>query len=273
MSLSDELMKISNSIVESVNNWFPHGGGGKKISLGADGDATREIDKIAEDAALSKMEELALDWNILSEEVGSIRTGSRYTLVLDPIDGTNNAISQIPFYSTSLALLDEAEEQIIDAIVVNIPSNDVFTSKIGEGAFKNNIPIRTRRFNINEATVSSYIGPEAQGWTEPIIFWPKRTRYFGSISLEVSLVASGSLDLFVMFGRIPRFTDIAAASLILREAGGEAFLMDNDNIIRVFNDQLDHGPTKAFFAVGDPSSLRTILKISNIDHEFGAGII
>ncbi len=272
MSISEDLAEISRSIVEAVNNWFPNGGGGKKISMGADGEPTREIDKIAEDAALSKIEELKLDWNIYSEEVGSIRTGGRYTLVLDPIDGTHNAISAIPFFSTSLALIDEKEGLVKNGIVVNIPSSDAYTAVRNEGSWKNGTRIQTRRFNLNEATVSSYIGPEARGWTEPMIFWPKRTRYFGSISLEISLVSSGSIDLFVMFGRIPRFTDIAAASLILQEAGGEIFLMDEDHVIRPYVKDFHREGIKAFFAVGDPSSLKSILKISNIEHTFGPGI-
>lgn len=264
MERIDHLRVIAERIRSDVRRRFPGGGGGEKLKIGADGDQTRLIDRVAEDAALASLKEQGLDWNLLSEEAGRIDNGNRYTLVLDPIDGTHNAISSIPFYSTSLGILDEKRVRITEGVVINIASGDIFSAEVGKGASLNGNEIVTRKMVMERASVSSYFGPESKDWADNLIFWPSRTRYFGCISLEISLVASGSIDLFVMFGRIPRLTDLAGASLILREAGGRLFLLGKDNIIRKWEPDFIREETLAFFAVGDPTSLRSVLEISNI---------
>ncbi len=269
MQINEELRRIAGLVYDELNKEFPMGGGERKVAMGADGDHTREIDRVAENIIFKAIEEMGFEWNLYSEEAGAKNKGEKHTLVVDPIDGTHNAIAGIPFYSTSLALVNEDSGNVEQAVVMNLATGQIYNASMGKGAFRDNRPIKVRSMELEDAVVSSYIGPEARKWAYELMNWPMRTRYFGSISLEVCLVASGSLDMFVMFGRIPRLTDIAASTLILREAGGGSFTMDEGNKISKFRTDFDRNKTKAFFSMGDPISLKRVLEISKLDHEMG----
>ncbi len=65
---------------------------GLELYMGADGTPTSNIDKIAEDMILECVEGMKVPVNVLSEEAGYIDRGMDRTLVIDPIDGTFNAI-------------------------------------------------------------------------------------------------------------------------------------------------------------------------------------
>ena len=77
---------------------------GINIGIGADGTPTKYIDKIAEDAAINFIKKSNININILTEEAGFLDFSGKYTFVLDPIDGTNNACRGIPFYAISLGI-------------------------------------------------------------------------------------------------------------------------------------------------------------------------
>jgi fructose-1,6-bisphosphatase/inositol monophosphatase family enzyme len=258
---------MAASLQRSLKSTFPAGGGEEKVAIGADGDHTREIDRFAEDAILGMIRDHGYDWNIYSEEAGALDHDGDLTLIIDPIDGTHNAINGIPFYSTSMALMETRSGIVKEAVVMNLATGQMYHATRGEGAYRDGIKIFSRELDLDEAVVSSYIGPEAKKWAHELMNWPMRTRYFGSISLEVCLVASGSLDMFVMFGRIPRLTDIAASTLILQEAGGGSFIMDLDGRIGKFNPSFNRELTKAYFSMGDVNSLGKVLEVSKLDHE------
>ncbi len=60
---------------------------------------------------------------IVSEESGSIGSGD-YAIIIDPLDGSDNFLSQIPFYGTSIAL--EKEGDVIVGIIANLANGDIF---------------------------------------------------------------------------------------------------------------------------------------------------
>jgi fructose-1,6-bisphosphatase/inositol monophosphatase family enzyme len=101
--------------------------------LGADGAPTSRIDRVAEEAALAYLERLPPRWrfNILSEECGLIDRGAALTLVIDPIDATNNAITDFPYYAFSVAALDGRP---VAGCVINLPTGDEWTAARGAGA-------------------------------------------------------------------------------------------------------------------------------------------
>ena len=72
--------------------------------MGADGSPTEQLDRIAELEILKVLEDEKVDWNVLSEEVGFVRRGGARTLVVDPIDGSHNALRGLPFFTISARL-------------------------------------------------------------------------------------------------------------------------------------------------------------------------
>ncbi|MGA1793959.1 MAG: inositol monophosphatase family protein [Thermoplasmatota archaeon] len=230
------------------------------MRIGADGDWSKEIDLEAEDLALSIIDDAGLDWNIISEEMGRRDRGSERTLLFDPIDGTYNAVNGLPFYSTSLAIMEENGE-IGAGVVCDIPMQRCFYAEKGGGAFLDGERIRTREYVEATAVFSSFLDPETMEENRALFSWPRRGRYFGSISLEVCFVAKGALDLFALFSRVPRITDIAAAHLILKEAGGEHLKIDLDGSWSPYHPG-EESDIKGIIAIGDPEAAARMMEIS-----------
>jgi fructose-1,6-bisphosphatase/inositol monophosphatase family enzyme len=189
------------------------------IGLGADGTMTKYVDKIAEDVALSTIQKSKTKVNVLSEEIGFIDNGAEYTFVLDPLDGTRNASRGIPFYSVSLAVGKEHMSDVELGIVKNIPTGDLFTAERGFGAFYNNRRIGVPEIPDKELLSSLALGKNFDRTTIGLARKDK-VRSLGSASLEMCMVAIGGLDFYVIGKEYLRVVDIAASTLILREAGG-----------------------------------------------------
>ncbi|MDG6224696.1 MAG: inositol monophosphatase family protein [Candidatus Thermoplasmatota archaeon] len=257
----DIIKEIAERIRDAVMDRYPDGGGGAVVSTAPDGSMTREIDLAAERCAIDHIEENDLPWNLLSEEDGSFDGRGERTLILDPIDGTYNAIHGIPLFSTSLALCEGPLHNITSSLVMNIPVGMSFTAVKGEGANYNDKAISTRNLDEAMAVFNSFLGPASLEENRLLFSWPYRGRYFGSISLEVCYVAKGAIDLFALFWRIPRITDIAGAYLILKEAGGHIMIGDHRSTWSDYMPSLDHPGSRDLIVMGDASSKERILQI------------
>ena len=191
----------------------------KNIEIGADGTPTTYLDKVAEDAALSCIEKSDVKVNVLSEEAGDIDFGGEYTFVLDPVDGTRNAYRGIPFFSVSLAVGKRKVSDIKYAVVKNIPTGDVFVAEKHHGAFLNNKRISVSDCPSKEIVSSLTLGKNIEPITQ-LLSRKDNVRTLGACSLEMCLVATGALDFYVAGREYIRVIDLAAGTLIVREAGG-----------------------------------------------------
>jgi myo-inositol-1(or 4)-monophosphatase len=200
-------------------------GGMVPLGKGAGGDKTFPVDKWAEDiviAALEKAHKAGESFTLISEELGIRKFGDGKKIVLvDPIDGSNNAKSGIPFFSTSLALLNgETLSTLAVGYVVNLAMGDEFWAVRAQGAYKNGKRIRTSATEgitivAYEASLPGTDIPKLM----PLIRQAKRTRCFGSVALDLSYLATGALSLLVIANPARTF-DFAAGMLILEEADG-----------------------------------------------------
>lgn len=189
------------------------------VGLGADGTITKYVDKIAEEAALNVINKSKTRVNVLSEEIGFVDNDAEYTFVLDPLDGTRNAARGIPFYSVSLAVGKNRISDVEYGIVKNIPTGDVFLAEKGYGAFFNNKRIGVPELPDKEILSSLALGKNYDKTTIKLARKDK-VRSLGSASLEMCMVAIGAIDFYVIGKEYLRCVDIAASTLILREAGG-----------------------------------------------------
>ena len=64
------------------------------IGVGGDGTPTMFLDQIVNEAVVAAVEPYGI--NVLSEEIGWVDNGSAVTLVIDPVDGTANAVAGVP---------------------------------------------------------------------------------------------------------------------------------------------------------------------------------
>ncbi|OPY34159.1 MAG: Inositol-1-monophosphatase [Methanomassiliicoccales archaeon PtaU1.Bin124] len=225
---------------------------GEELCMGADGTPTLRIDRLAEDAILEYVNQEKLKWNILSEEAGYIDNGGDRTLVIDPIDGTYNAVIGIPFYSVSLALGSSTMSDVDMAYVRNVVTGDTYQAVKGEGAKLNGRKIHTRPL-AKDMVLLIYMGCHASDDTLRCIKKARRTRSLGCSSLELALVAQGTADAFYLKSgqreRAIRVVDIAASALILREAGGDLCDLSGETLDMPF----DLKVRSNFLAYGDQS--------------------
>ena len=68
---------------------------------GFGGDNSLKIDLVAENIFIKYLEKFG---NIYSEECGFLDTQKEFTIIIDPLDGSNNFYSNLPYYGTSVAL-------------------------------------------------------------------------------------------------------------------------------------------------------------------------
>lgn len=226
------------------------------LKMGADGTPVKGIDDIAESEAIEYLTENC-DCDILSEESGFIENGGDGTIIMDPIDGTTNALLGIPFYCISLAYTESDLSGVSVGYVKDLVTGKEYHALEGEGAyFGGKKIVRPKRDGMN---FSVYMGNKAHPDNFRVASIPHRTRSLGSAALEICLVAEGVLDLYYMRTkqkeRSLRITDIAAAKLILEEAGGKVYDDSWDDI----NMSLDPKEREDVIALHD-GEIREVVK-------------
>ncbi len=211
---------IGDQIFESL-----HSSGGEYrnknvVGIGADGTATHAMDKACEDIIVRYVEDKDLPFNIMSEELGFLDRGYKETILTDPLDGTFNAENKIPFYSVSLATLTDDFNSLTRGYIKDLARGDVFYAEKGKGSRHNGDPIRVSPVPIHGYTIS--VGRCSDDMRRRLIELPGRHRSLGCASLEMALVARGSVDMMAYVGRgsYIRNIDVGAGVILVREAGG-----------------------------------------------------
>ena len=216
----DALRNIGRSLLREI----PSINKDKKnvLGTGASGDKTYHVDKVAEDIIISGIEKSGEGFTIISEEMGTkdIRGGGKKVLI-DPIDGSRNAIAGIPFYSASIAFVDGDTIGDIELVyVVNLVNRDEFWAEKGKGAFLNGQKMKTQGDG-----VFYLIAYEAQAPHKdisriiPLLSESRKTRCLGSTALDLAYLASGGISIFVSPSPSRGF-DFAGGWLLVKEAGG-----------------------------------------------------
>ncbi len=250
--MMDVLSDIADAVEEAVKKIPDSKCKGECIGMGADGTSTSQIDKIAENTVLSYIQKNNVPLNVLSEEIGFVDNGAEDTLVLDPIDGTSNAIAGVPLFTISMAIGKRKLSDIHTAYLRNLATGDVITAEKGKGAYKNGSRIHARKnSDLNDLFLMLYLGNGADPSSFDLAKRVKSSRSYGCASLEMILVAEGEADAFMMhaekYSRAIRIVDIAASTLVLREAGGEVYDLEG----KVLDMDFDIGCRSNFIAFGD----------------------
>ncbi len=155
----------------------------------------------------------------LSEETSD--DGSRFKneffWCLDPIDGTRSFINNKPEYTISLALIKNNIP--ILGFVVNPETREFFFAKKNKGAFCNDKKIKVNKKKRIELCKYAISNSEISKLSELKFIEKKNIIKMGSIAYKIALVAKGEIDIAISFTKKNDW-DIAAADLILQEAGG-----------------------------------------------------
>ena len=218
------LYRVSLSVHRIVRDWASSPHRGDVVAMGADGSPTEELDRLAEAEILRSLDAEGVDWDVVSEEAGHIHRGGGRTLIVDPIDGTMNAIRNLPFSTVSLALGTGTLGGIELGLVRDLSRGTTWWASRGQGAFMDGRPIRTRGWVAGHELFFVNLGRHATDRLVRLAGRTRRARALGCASFEMLMVAQGSADAYLFENaeatRNLRATDIAAAYRILLEAGG-----------------------------------------------------
>jgi len=196
------------------------------VRPGAGGDVTKEFDCVAEQAVVEYLQEFA-SFTLVSEEAGvqTIGKAPKGCVILDPIDGSINFTRGLPICCVSAAYGSEPVFEAVQvAVVLEVFSGSCFHAVRGLGAFRNTQRIQPAPLAaLDECVVGVDANFPPRIRSGPTMTKSSRrtrhTRHLGSNALELCYVADGTFDAFVDLRNAFRGTDLAAAWLVLREAG------------------------------------------------------
>ena len=221
---------------------------GEKVKMGADGTPTSLIDIIAEEKVINILKNAPVYSYIISEEIGELKLGKgteksvvltqelrreledneerpKFIFLVDPLDGTSNAIKEIPAYGISIAVANVPKGRIANlndvelGFINNFGNGNFFEAEKGKGCWLNNESVHpSDETNIANMSLGGFT---KSGTIEAskLVDNARRMRVLGSVVLELSYIASGRYDAFLDL-RGSRIIDIAASKLIVEEAGG-----------------------------------------------------
>lgn len=149
---------------------------------------------------------------------------SNYVWVCDPVDGTAMYARHIPVAVFSLALVVEGIPQI--GVIYDPFTNNLYHAMKGNGTYQNNKQIHVNNIELDDMKSVSHFDmwPTSQYNIYDAIKELGKKTYFiglGSIIRACTCIATGDFNLAVFPGTKHKNCDIAAAKVIVEEAGGK----------------------------------------------------
>lgn len=186
-------------------------------------DLVTQVDLEAEAAIRRVLHGHVPDDVVLGEEEGGAAVPGGRRWVVDPLDGTLNYTHGFPYYCVSIAL--EVDGVVEVGVVLDSARDELFCAVRGEGATLDGAPIAVSDQSVlAESMVATGFAYEIDRMLENYALFGKvlprarAVRRPGAAALDLCNVASGRLDGFWELYLSP--WDVAAGSLIVREAGG-----------------------------------------------------
>lgn len=196
-------------------------------------DFVTRVDTEAEGAVIGAIRERFPDHGFLAEESGEDknprggRAGeevkNKNLWIIDPLDGTTNYIHGYPVFSVSIAL--QAEDELVAGVVFDPVRDELFTAEKGKGAFLNGRRLTVSGFGLPDAVIATGFPFRNRQLLDDylrvfrnIFSRVSDLRRAGSAALDLASVASGRCDGYFEAKLKP--WDLAAGSLLVREAGG-----------------------------------------------------
>ncbi|OGI90748.1 hypothetical protein A3A95_02600 [Candidatus Nomurabacteria bacterium RIFCSPLOWO2_01_FULL_39_18] len=163
-------------------------------------------------------------YNIHSEEEGKTNKNSDYTLVIDPMDGTNNFVIGIPNFSISIALLYKNES--VAGVIYQPIIDQTYSAIKNGGTYVNGRRIKVNNvIDKNKTTVAYICGYKIdRDYLGKLMFslvgaGCKRVLYNWSGAHDYCLLALGKIESIITDNI--EFHDFAAGKLIALEAGAK----------------------------------------------------
>ena len=162
--------------------------------------------------------------SVVGEELTPGPLPSGLVWVVDPLDGTTNFLHRFPYYAVSIGAVVDREP--VAAVVQHVPPGTRYCAVKGGGAWHDGTPLHVsavrepRQALIGTGFPFKYVEqlPRYQAQFAAVLWSAAGVRRPGSAALDLCDVAAGRFDGFWELILAP--WDVAAGTLIVREAGG-----------------------------------------------------
>lgn len=193
-----------------------------------------EADIESETRIIKLIRERFPEHNIISEESGFTNNNSEYTWIIDPLDGTSNFASNIPWFGILISLFKHNTPIMGGAY---LPVQDIlYFAEAGKGVFRNGEPLPM----LNNKALKDSLFAFCVDYTEDMAFLNKGIEIYKYIVKgSRNIRSTNSLIDFIYvaegkFGGVlnlyTKVWDISALGLIISEAGGIMKNIDGNDI-------------------------------------------
>ena len=199
----------------------------KDITFKAKKDLVTEYDVAVETYLKKKFSKKFKNFNIIAEESDNANIEFNNSSIIDPIDGTTNFVNRVPHTAISVGVYKNKKPYL--AVVYNPILDELYTAKIGKGAFLNGKKLKVSHENDFQKSLLATGFPYTSGTNEndlndvikkikTILPLCQDLRRLGSAALDLCYVARGVYQGYYEMNLKP--WDVSAGVLILTEAGG-----------------------------------------------------
>ena len=198
-------------------------------------DPVTQFDEAAEKLLTDHINERFPDHHVVAEEGTNSSGSSNYRWHIDPLDGTVNFAHGFPQFCVSLALY-EGDKPLI-GVVYDPMRDECFYAMAGDGAYLNGRRLRVSETDdlLHSLLATGYPydkhTSELDNLKETAIMLKacQGLRRAGSAALDIAYVAAGRLDGYWEYKL--NSWDVAAATLLVTEAGGQVTMIDGEPFV------------------------------------------
>ena len=205
----------------------------QRTPKGDTGDVVTDVDIECEEAIVRLLRAEFPQHAIIVEESAGHPGESRWSWVVDPLDGTNNYIHAFPVYGASVALCEEGDPVL--ACIAEAHGGSLIVAIRGSGTTVDGLPLQlveTHRSSVGAALWLGYSTSRRDDFVQALAVALSRTtrRTFDNWAptVDVALYLRGGIDVIV--GHRCSGTELPAALLALREAGARIVDLDGSAV-------------------------------------------
>ena len=225
MDLLELTLNIAKKVGDYLRRSIPSPESISIVSKSRD-DVTRKIDLDIENMIIEELKSRDIDCIVVCEEHGIVKIGNtnpKYIFVVDPLDGSANFVSNLPFYSISIASgLYKGQNMLIRDLevgVVNyVPREVMYISDSNSNMFKiEGDDIMYTEYPHEKPSFVLYTEPKNRELMLKFLdeFWREfpevKVRIFGAASIEMMQTLLGKFLGFIDVRDKLRVVDISAS--------------------------------------------------------------
>ncbi|XP_043081662.1 inositol monophosphatase 2 isoform X2 [Puntigrus tetrazona] len=193
-------------------------------------DLVTEADHQVEELIISTLREKYPSHRFIGEESSAAGVKCELTddptWIIDPIDGTCNFVHSFPMVAVSIGFAVKKELEL--GVIYHCFDGTLYTARKGHGAFCNGVRLQvSKERDVSKALILTEIGAKRDPATLDVFLGNMKkllsapthgVRIIGSSTLALCHIASGAAEAYYQYGL--HCWDMAAAAVIIREAGG-----------------------------------------------------